>query len=103
MRTPPTDIGGGKVLRFAVIDDDVRPTGATQHSYGQVIEGELVSGPPMEPFEALAIVQYENESDHYLLYLDADWEPVTDTWHESLEHAMDQAEYEYEGITPKWI
>ena len=103
MRTPPTEIGGAKVLRFAVIDPDVRPTGATRHSYGQVIDGKLVQGPPMAPFAALAIVQYPGDEAFYLLYLDKDWEEVTDTWHQSVDDAMRQAEFEYEGASVKWM
>jgi len=28
---------------------------------------------------------------------------VTDTWHETLEGALRQAEFEYEGVTATWI
>jgi hypothetical protein len=47
-------------------------------------------------------VQYEDDSDHYLVYLDDGWEEVTDSHHETLEGAMLQAEFEYTGITAKW-
>jgi hypothetical protein len=30
-------------------------------------------------------------------------ESVTDTWHETLDEAKEQAEYEYEGIRNTWI
>jgi hypothetical protein len=101
--SPPAEIGGARVYCFAVIDQDVRPTGATRHSFGTILEGELVPGPPMAPFAALAIVQYEGEDAYYLLYLDSDWEEVTDTWHQTVDAAKRQAEFEYEGITAKWI
>lgn len=89
-------------MRFAVIDQEVRPTGATKHSYGQVIDEDVVPGPPMEPFAALAIGQYADDSAYYLLYLNADWDEVTDTWHKTLDDAMHQAEFEYERISAKW-
>jgi hypothetical protein len=89
-------------VRFAVIDDDVHPTGATKHSHWQMVDGKIVAGPPLRPFAALAIVQYEGDSDHYLVYLDDGWEEVTDSHHETLEGAMLQAEFEYTGITAKW-
>jgi hypothetical protein len=85
--TAPCDIGGGRVLYFATIDESVRPTGATRHSFGQLVGGELVSGPPMEPFAALAIVQYKGDDAYYLPCLDAEWEEVTDTWHQTIDAA----------------
>jgi hypothetical protein len=100
---PPSEIGRGQVHYFALVDDEVKPTGATQHEYGYVVEGEIVPGPPMPPFAALAIVTYDNDNDYYLLYLDSNWEEVTDTCHESVERAKHQAEFEYEGITSKWV
>jgi hypothetical protein len=101
--TPPSDIGGARVFYFATIGEDVRPTGATRHSFGQVIDGEVVPRRPMGPFAALAIVQYEGDDNYYLLYLDADWQEVNDTWHETVEAAKRQAEFEYDGITHKWV
>jgi hypothetical protein len=99
---PRREISGSRVLYFAVVDDDVRATGGVRHSEATIVEGELVEGPPLGPFEALAIATYEGGEGIHLLYLDADWEEVTDTWHESLEDAKRQAEFEYEGITAKW-
>jgi hypothetical protein len=103
MRAPPHEIGSARVLRFAIIDPEVRPTGATRHSVGQIVDGEVVSGPPMPPFAALAIATYRDAEGYYLFYLDDDWNEVTDTWHESLDAAMSQAEFEYEGIGEKWV
>ena len=100
---PPSEIGGARVLYFALVDDEVKPTGATRHSFGSVVEDEVVPGPPLSPFAALAIVTYDNNNGYYLFYLDPDWEEVTDTWHESVERAKHQAEFEYEGITSKWV
>jgi hypothetical protein len=33
---------------------------------------------------------------------DKDWQFITDTWHESLEEAFRQAEFEYEGVSKTW-
>ena len=57
----------------------------------------------MAPFAALAIVTYDNDEGYYLFHLDPHWEEVTDTWHESVELAKRQAEFEYEGIGSKWV
>lgn len=99
---PPDELDGEKVLRYASIDDDVRPTGATKHSYGDVVDGEIVAGEPLGQFAALAI-QGDDDAGYFLLYLDADGSSVTDTWHETLDDALGQAEFEYEGITAKWV
>jgi hypothetical protein len=87
---------GGPVVRFAVIDSDVIPTGATEHYFG------MPGGPrtEMAPFAALAISQ--SDDSYYLCYLDEDWDYVTDTWHQSLDDALHQAELEFQGIGDKW-
>jgi hypothetical protein len=100
---PPEEIGGATVLRLAVVDENVRPTGATKHLLGAIVGGELVPGRPLGPFAALAIVRYSDCEGYYLLYLDEVWDEVTDTWHETVEDAMRQAEWEYQGITEKWV
>jgi hypothetical protein len=53
----------------------------------------------MGPPAALAICQYEGEQSCYLFYCDAEWNVVTDTWHESVAQAMKQADFEYSGIS----
>ena len=91
------------LLCVAEIDDDVRPTGATTHRAAEIIDGEVVPGDTLGPFAALGITR-DNESEGYLLfYFDQDGDEVTDTWHETLEDAKGQAEFEYEGITGKRI
>lgn len=92
-----------RVLRFAQIDDEVRPTGATKHSLGAFVDGEIVAGEALGPFAALAIIEEESSSGYLLLYLDRNGDSVTDTWHETLEDAIEQAEHEYDGVTSKWV
>jgi hypothetical protein len=99
---PPTQIGEARVLHFVSIDEEMRPTGATRHSFGTIVDGELVPGAQMDTFHALAIVQVAGDKAYHLLYLDAEWREVTDTWHQSVDDAKRQAEFEYEGITSKW-
>jgi hypothetical protein len=103
MIEPPTEIDGARVLFVAEVDSEVTPTGATKHSLGTVVDGQLVRGPAMDPFAALAIAQYEGANDFYLFYLDTGWRAVTDTFHYTIEDAKAQAEFEYEGITSKWV
>jgi len=33
---------------------------------------------------------------------DAEWNSLCDTWHETLEDAKEQAEFEYEGTSNTW-
>ena len=102
MASIPHELDGARVLQFAVLDDDVRPTGATRHFKGSIAGGELVQEGRLGPFESLAIAKYDSGSGgFYLFYLDASARVVTDTWHESVEHALRQADFEYEGL--RWI
>ena len=54
------------------------------------------------PAAALAICQYEGDSQYYLFYCDDEWNVRTDTCHQSLDDAKDQAEFEYEGVSALW-
>ena len=38
----------------------------------------------------------------YLFGSDAEWNSVTATWHETLQQALDQADFEYEGVSKTW-
>jgi hypothetical protein len=90
MTEPPRELGGARVLKYTVVAPEVRPTGATRH---------YVGGSLMGPATALAIARYEDEDGVYLFYVDGDGAVVTDTWHESVEDALGQAAFEYEGLT----
>src|SRR6266852_3598997 len=89
MEAPPPTLDGARVLRYAVVDDSVVPTGNTVHRVGNKVLG---------PAAALAICQQDGEDYFYLFYCDAQWNVVTDTWHQSLELAFEQAEFEYRGL-----
>ena len=93
-REPPSKVGGARVVLYSVLDQRHRPTGACRH---------VVDGEPQAPFAGLAICQYESEEAYYLFYCDEDWNAVTDTWHQSLAEAREQAEFEYEGVRATWI
>lgn len=93
MKQPPERIGGARVVRWSAIDDRHRPTGGCR---------QLVAGVLQGPAAGLAIGQYEGEAAYYLFGCDAAWNAVTDTWHETLEDALQQAEFEYEGVARTW-
>lgn len=53
----------------------------------------------MGPAAALAICRYHDDDGCYLFYCDALWNVLTDTWHESMEAAIRQADFEYVGLS----
>lgn len=93
MKQPPELLGGAKVVRWSAIDGRHRPTGGCRQIVAGVLQG---------PAAGLAICQYEGETAYYLFGCDPEWNTVTDTWHESLEDALAQAEFEYEGVSETW-
>lgn len=78
---------------YSPIDERHRFTGKTR----QIVNGQL-----MGAMAGLAICQPGGSSEFYLFGCDADWTVVTDTWHQSLDEAKDQAKFEYEGISQTW-
>jgi hypothetical protein len=47
------------------------------------------------PPASLALAQYDDDPGIYLFYCDEDWNAVTDAYHDDLEHAVAQAEFEF--------
>jgi hypothetical protein len=93
MKPTPGFIGKAKVLYYTSIDSRHRATGNCKQIVAGVLQG---------PASGLAICQYEGEDCFYLFGCDSDWNPVTDTWHQSIEDAKAQAEFEYEGVSGTW-
>jgi hypothetical protein len=88
--TAPEYINGAKVILFTPIDERHRPTGNCR----QIVAGVLGG-----PRAGLAICGYDDVEGCYLFGCDTSWCSVTDTWHPTVEEAMRQAEFEYEGVT----
>ena len=93
MNKAPNEIGGARVVLYTLIDERHKHTGNCR----QIVAGELQGAAA-----GLAICQYEGENDYYLFGCDEDWNTKTDTWHEMLEDAKAQAEFEYEGVHATW-
>ena len=90
---PPLEIGGATVLCFAAFATWQRHTGLCHHIVHDDFEF-LDAG--------LAVCQYPNDPGYYLFRCDSDWRCITDTYHDSLEEAKSQAEFEYVGISATW-
>jgi hypothetical protein len=93
MGVAPDEIGGAKVVCYAIIGERHRPTGSYEQTVAGVAQG---------PAKAMAICQYAGESSYYLFGCNAAWEPITDTWHRTLEEAKAQADFEYAGVSAAW-
>jgi hypothetical protein len=89
----PKQIGGASVVLFTLIDGRNRHTGTCR---------QLVAGVLQTPAAALAICQYHGENSFYLFACDEHWSSITDTRHQTIEEAMRQAEFEYEGVSATW-
>jgi hypothetical protein len=82
-----------KIIKRIVFNGKIKPTGKTVHYFGN---NEL----PL-PF-SLEIAQYEDDNGYYLLYLDKNGEVQTDTYHDSIHAAMEQAEWEFDISEEEW-
>ena len=94
MRPCPSIVGGARVVCYTPIDERHTKTENTVH---------LASGHEIPDPKGLAICQYDGEEFFYLFGCNENWESQSDTWHETLDDAKDQAEFEYEGTSPTWI
>ncbi|WP_146575013.1 hypothetical protein [Botrimarina hoheduenensis] len=93
MNDCPEQIDDARVIAWAMVNQDIVPTGNTTHRVGGEVAG---------PCAGLAICSYDNDRGFYLFYCDERWEPATDTWHQTLDDAKAQAAFEYSGIEDHW-
>ena len=63
---------------------------------------QIVDGVIRGSAYGLAICHYDGEAGYYLFGCDSNWNAVTDTFHETIEQAQAQAEFEYQGVTATW-
>lgn len=86
---------GYLILKEITLDEvKHKVTGFTRHFVG----GEQVES----TIKSLKIIQIPPETAFYLLYFNKDGKELTDTWHQSLEDAMDQARFEFNVNTEEW-
>ena len=89
MESSPEFLDGARVLQVASLVG-LQPTGKTRHYRGIPSSREA-----LENFAALAIAQYDGKEGFYLFYCDSDWNVMTDTFHDDLAGAIEQANWEY--------
>lgn len=93
-KSPTPQIGTADVLCFTPIDERHRFTAACT----QIVNGRVAS-----PVQNLAIAQYAGDKGYYLFGCDTDWRCITDTYHDSIDEAKRQAEFEYAGTMATWL
>lgn len=81
------------VLREVTLGAGHRATGGTRHYRG---------GAELPPPAALRIIKFVGDSGYYLLYLDKEGFEMTDTYHDSVEEAMAQADWEFQVKPHDW-
>ena len=94
MYNVPKIVGGARTLYYTFIDDRHQRTGNTMH---------VVGGNVIEKINGLAICKYDNDAGYYLFGCDENWDSITDTYHDSVEEAKEQAEFEYLNSFETWI
>jgi hypothetical protein len=80
-------------LKSVILTDRHKPTGMTSHYLG----AEKLSAP-----YSLIITKYPNDDGVYLMYLDREGKEVTDTFHDTVEEAMEQAKFEFGVQVTEW-
>ena len=93
MLPAPTIIDGAKVICFTPVDQRHHPTGKCRHIVGSIVAG---------PAAGLAICRDHNDAGYYLFGCDESWNSITDGWHQTVEEAKRQAEFEYTGVSETW-
>jgi len=76
-------------------------SGNTTHRAAHIEADTVVADGVFPPPSWVQIVQ--TDEGFFLLYLDAAGVALTDTWHQTLEEAKRQAEFEFEIQAPDWF
>ena len=64
----------------------------------------MVSGKLMGPATMMLVAKYEGDNGYYLFgTYGEDSNSGTDTWHQDLEDAIEQMDFEYEGLSSNLV
>lgn len=86
----PDYIFEARVVQWADVGPDVRPTGNTKHFGENGLTG---------PAAGVAICVATDNKSFYLFSCDSSWECIALTRHATVDEARRQAEFEYEGLS----
>jgi hypothetical protein len=81
------------IIRQVRLGPKHQATGKTRHLHGE----KTLPAPAF-----LQVVQYSEDPGFYLLYLDENRQELTDTYHESLDGALEQARWEFSVKPAEW-
>ena len=88
----PNNIGSQEVLLTAVIDNTCKHTKNCNHKFDGKVLGKA----------KWAVITKPDSNGACYLFLCYEHDELTDTFHQSIEEAKEQAEWEYENISNKW-
>ena len=80
-------------LYRVILQDFHTKTGKTKH----YVDNDEIDNPV-----ELRIVQYKDDNGYYLLYIGFDGEELADTYHDTVEQAKDQANWEFNVNQNEW-
>ncbi len=93
--TCPDKIDEANVIGYAIVSEQNKHLQKTKHH---------VSGKLLESAKAMVIAQYEGEDNFYVFGIYGDeWVTGTDTWHQDLEDAINQFDWEYQDLSKSII
>jgi hypothetical protein len=81
------------IIQFICLKKHHKLTGKTRHFLGD----KELSNPT-----SLKIIKYPDDPGYYLLYFDENDNELTDTYHDTLSGALEQAEWEFEIKPIEW-
>ncbi|HEV8269574.1 MAG TPA: hypothetical protein VGR00_15125 [Thermoanaerobaculia bacterium] len=90
---PPAELNGARVLLYAHLEPPLEDTEPAAHE---------VEGIDLSNVTSLAICMYEADEGFYLFYCGPGWQVLSDTFHETLHTAQDEAEVAFSGVSASW-
>jgi hypothetical protein len=93
MKPCPAFIDGTEVVCYAKIP---APTKSDDDSF-------MVASGLQGPLCWAVVTHYADDNSFYLFGCDRAWQVITDSYHATLNDALTEASYEYEGIGNEWV
>lgn len=91
----PKEIGRAKVIAYSLVGSENPRTGNT---------AQIVAGTTKGTATAMIIAQYDNDTAYYVFgCYKNEWITETDTWHEDLEDAIEQLDWEYTNLSKNLV